>query len=157
MGNDVRKPLEVVREIASRVAERLGLELDHVDVSTHRRQSFVRIYLDKEGGLTLADCQKASAEIGTVLDVEDPMPGPYTLEVSSPGLDRPLRDARDYQRHEGKTVRLHTYGPVDDRRDHVGELLGLEEGLIRLRDRETDEVRTIPMDQVAKARLEIEI
>lgn len=149
-------PKEIVSAIAERVAVRLGLELDHVEVSTHPKNSFIRVYLDKEGGVSLEDCQKASAEIGTILDVEDPMPGHYTLEVSSPGLDRPLRGERDYERYRGRAVRIHTYAPFEGRRDFIGKLLGLEDGVVRVEDKDLAAVVEVPLAQIAKARLEVE-
>jgi ribosome maturation factor RimP len=131
--------------------------LDRIEVSMNRKQAFVRVFVDKEGGVTLEDCQRVSKEIGTVLDVEDPMPGPYTLEVSSPGLDRPLRTEGDYERYRGRLVRVNTYAPVGGSRDFVGELLGLVEGLVQVRNRESGAVTDIPLGSIAKARLEIEL
>lgn len=157
MSTDDCPAREVVTAVAERVVQRLGLELDRVEVSTNRKQSFVRVFVDKAGGVTLEDCQRVSREIGTILDVEDPMPGPYTLEVSSPGLDRPLRTEGDYERYRGRLIRVHTYAPVEGSRDFVGELLGLEEGMVQVRDKKSGAVTGIPLGAVSKARLEIDL
>lgn len=157
MSKQSNKVLETVTAIAERAVGRLGLELDRVELALGKKQSLVRVFVDKPGGVTIDDCQAASGEIGTLLDVEDPIDGHYNLEVSSPGLDRPLLEDRDYERFAGRLVRLHTYGPVEGTRDFVGVLVGLQDGVVRLHDRHAGVERAIPYDQVARARLEVEI
>jgi len=157
LGKPSDKTLETVTAIAARVVARLGLELDRVQVALGKKQSVVRVFVDKEGGVTIDDCARVSRELGTVFDVEDPIPGHYNLEVSSPGLDRPLLEEKDYERFAGHLVRVHTYGPVEGTRDFVGVLMGLQDGVVRMHDRATGRNTEIPYEKVAKARLVVEL
>ena len=95
-----------VREIAERAAAERGLELVHAEVAGGARTPIVRLFIDKEGGVTHEDCSEVSRHVGTVFDVEDFIPGAYTLEVSSPGLERPLRWPDHWRRFIGRQVRV---------------------------------------------------
>ena len=148
--------LDRVREIASGIVEHAGMELVHLEMKREPGGWFLRLFIDREGGVTLDDCSGVSRQLSAQLDVEDPIPHHYTLEVSSPGLNRPLYSERDYQRFAGRQIRLSTYGPVDGRRNFAGRLAGLVEGMVRLVLEDGREV-AIPKDQVAKARLEADI
>jgi ribosome maturation factor RimP len=150
------QPLDKVREIATRIAEHAGMELVHLEMKREPGGVFLRLFIDREGGVTLDDCSAVSRQLSAHLDVEDPIPHRYTLEVSSPGLDRPLYSDRDYQRFAGRRVRLSTYGPVEGRRNFTGRLSGLVDGAVRLVLEDGREV-AIPREQVAKARLEADI
>lgn len=115
--------IEKVREIAQRVADSAGLELVDVDLRGGGKARTLRIFLDKPGGVTHEDCANFSREVGTILDVEDAVPGgTYTLEVSSPGLDRKLLKASDYERFVGNLVKLTTRDPIDGNRHFEGRL-----------------------------------
>lgn len=115
--------IEKVREIAQRVADSAGLELVDVDLRGGGKARMLRIFLDKPGGVTHEDCANFSREVGTILDVEDAVPGgTYTLEVSSPGLDRKLLKASDYERFVGNLVKLTTRDPIDGNRHFEGRL-----------------------------------
>src|SRR5689334_12769405 len=122
--------LERIREIAGRVAASEGIELVDVELHGRGRGSVVRIYLDKPGGITLEDCQMVSRQVGTILDVEDVIAARYTLEVSSPGLDRRLTKPDDFQRFAGQQVKLLLRDTVGSRRPLQGRLRGLEEGKV---------------------------
>jgi ribosome maturation factor RimP len=148
--------LERIREIAVRILEFAGMELVHLEMKREPGGLLVRLFIDKSGGVSLDDCARISRQLSGQLDLEDPIPGHYTLEVSSPGLDRPLYDDRDYVRFAGKQVRLSTFTPIEGRRHFVGRLVGLFDGAVRL-VLEGDREIAIPRDQVAKARLEVEI
>ncbi len=126
--------IEKVREIAQRVADSAGLELVDVDLRGGGKARALRIFLDKEGGVTHEDCANFSREVGTILDVEDAVPGgTYTLEVSSPGLDRKLLKASDYERFVGNLVKLTTRDPIDGSRHFEGRLKSFSsEGRIEL-------------------------
>ncbi len=125
--------LEHVRQIAERVSASQGLELVDVEFRGGGKARMLRLYIDKPGGVTHEDCAWVSRELGTILDVEDAIPGgPYTLEVSSPGLDRKLLKAADYERFAGRRVRLMTREPVNGSRHLEGRLQGLREGLVTL-------------------------
>ena len=105
--------IEKVREIAQRVADASGLELVEVDLRGGGKARMLRIFIDKPDGVTHEDCSNFSREVGTILDVEDAVPGgTYTLEVSSPGLDRKLLKPSDYERFTGSLIKLTTRDPV---------------------------------------------
>ncbi len=148
--------LDRVREIAGRILEFAGMEMVHLEMKREGGGWFLRLYIDKEGGVTLDDCARISRQLSAQLDVEDPIPQRYTLEVSSPGLDRPLFTDRDYARFAGRRVRLSTLAPVDGSRNFAGRLVGLVDGAVRL-VLEGDRPIDIPRSNVAKARLEVEV
>ena len=148
--------LERIREIAGRVAASEGLELIDVEVHGRGPGSVLRIYLDKPGGITLEDCQMVSRQVGTILDVEDVMASRYTLEVSSPGLDRRLVKPDDFQRFAGQQIKLLLRDPGGARRHLQGRLRGLEEGEIQV-EADAAGVTSIPLEQVEKANLIPEI
>ena len=115
--------LEHVEQITRRVAESLGLELVELEMHGGGKFRTLRIFIDKAGGVTHEDCANLSREIGTIFDVEDAVPGgSYTLEVSSPGLDRKLRSAADFERFTGSKVKLVTRQPVNNNRFFEGRL-----------------------------------
>src|SRR5579863_9157111 len=122
-----------IEEIARRVAESEGLELVEVEVKGGGNNSFVRISIDKPEGVTHGDCELVSQQVGTILDVEDVVPGGrYTLEVSSPGVERKLFKPQDYQRFQGKKAKISLRDPVDGRRNWDGTLAGFENGVIAI-------------------------
>src|SRR5271157_602063 len=122
-----------IEEIAQRVAQPEGLEVVEVEVKGGGNQRFVRISIDKPEGVTHGDCELVSQQVGTILDVEDVVPGGrYTLEVSSPGVERKLLKPRDYERFQGKKARIALRDPVEGRRNWDGTLAGFENGVISL-------------------------
>jgi len=156
--NDVKK---LVEDVARPLTESLGLELVEIEYKREGRQMVLRLYIDRQGGVTLDDCAGLSRELSAILDVEDIVPGRYTLEVSSPGLNRPLKSRADYERHRGRLVKIRTFEPMADdagnlRKTFLGELLGLDGDLVRLKLRE-GQTASIPLGSVAKANLEFEI
>ncbi|HEV8336722.1 MAG TPA: ribosome maturation factor RimP [Candidatus Polarisedimenticolia bacterium] len=144
-----------ISDLGHRVAEAAGMELVQVDLERQRGGWFLRLYIDKPGGVTLGDCQAVSEQMGAELDVQDLIEGAYTLEVSSPGLDRPLRSDDDFRRFIGKRVALSTFEPIEGRRHFVGRLQGFESGVARLIDDKEAEY-AIPRQKISKARLEVE-
>src|SRR6201995_147652 len=107
-----------IEEIARRVAEPEGLEVVEVEVKGGGAHRFVRISIDKPAGVSHADCESVSQQVGTILDVEDVVPGGrYTLEVSSPGVERKLVKPQDYQRFQGKKVKISLRDAVEGRRN----------------------------------------
>lgn len=150
-----------VEEIARPLAESLGMELVDLEYKREGRQMVLRLYIDREGGISLDDCAAVSKELSAVLDVEDVVPGKYTLEVSSPGLNRPLKSKGDYQRYSGRLIKIRTFEPFADdagnmRKTFLGELLCLDGELVRMKLRE-GQTAAIPLGCVAKANLEFEI
>jgi ribosome maturation factor RimP len=145
-----------IEEIAQRVAESEGLEIVEVEVKGGGAHRFVRISIDKPEGVSHGDCETISQQVGTILDVEDVVPGGrYTLEVSSPGVERKLLKPQDYQRFQGKKAKVTLREPLEGRRNWEGTLAGLEEGLIRLDPERGDPVR-FTFEQVQKANLKFE-
>ena len=118
-----------IEEVARRVAEPEGLEVVEVEVKGGGAQRFVRISIDKPEGVTHGDCEQVSLQVGTILDVEDVVPGGrYTLEVSSPGVERKLLKPEDYQRFQGKKAKITLRDPLEGRRNWDGTLAGFENG-----------------------------
>lgn len=111
-----------------------GMSYEFVGSELHRqgRRSLLRIYIDKQEGVTVDDCSKVSRQISAMLDVEDPIQGEYTLEVSSPGLDRPLFEIAQYEKFVGSRIKLRLQVPVDERRNLTGILVRTEGDNIHL-------------------------
>ena len=145
-----------VREIAERVAEERGLELVHVEVAGGARSPVVRIFIDKPDGVTHEDCSEMSRHIGTILDVEDFISSSYTLEVSSPGLERGLYKRADYERFAGRPARVKARAPVNGQRNFSGRIVGVEGEHVVFVDKTSGRV-LIPLADVAKANLEIDV
>ena len=131
--------VERVREIADRVAASSGLEVVEVEILGGGQARMLRVFLDKPAagaeplsGVTHGDCANFSREFGTILDVEDVMPGSYTLEVSSPGLDRRLIKPADFSRFTGSRLKLTTRQPVDNNRHFEGRLESFTNGRLTL-------------------------
>jgi len=122
-----------LQEIAERVAASSGLEVVEVELRGGGKSRTLRIFIDKPGGVTHEDCANLSREVGTILDVEDVVPGSsYTLEVSSPGLDRKLVRPADYERFTGSRVKLTTRQPVNGNRHFEGKLESFGQGRLML-------------------------
>jgi ribosome maturation factor RimP len=149
--------IDTIRDIAGRVTASRGFELVDVEVKRASDGQVVRLFVDKEGGIGLEDLQTVSEEVSAILDVEDPLSFKYTLEVSSPGLDRALNKEADYRRFAGRLAKVSSYELVDGRRHWTGRIVGVEEGTVTLRlEKERDAVARIPVDKIAHARLEVE-
>lgn len=144
-----------VMELARQVAGGLGMSVEEVHLLGRGRRTLLRITIDKDGGVTLADCEAFSRDIGALLDVEDPLSGPYNLEVSSPGLDRPLKNVEDFRKNTGKLARVITRQKVENQSFFVGRIAGVDEERVRLAvgDREVK----IYLDNISRARLEVEM
>ncbi len=148
--------VEKVKEIAGRVASSEGLELVEVEWKGGGRHRVLRIYIDKPGGITHADCENVSNQVGTILDVEDVIPGvSYSLEVSSPGLDRKLLKAADYQRFLGRKAKVTLLTPRDGRSHFTGRLAEFDEGQVGLDVEGNGRLHFSPQD-VKVARLVVE-
>ena len=147
--------VEKVTEIAERVAASEGLEVVEVEWKGGGNNRLLRIFIDKPGGVSHADCETVSQQVGTILDVEDVIAARYTLEVSSPGLDRKLLKPADYQRFVGKKAKVRLRAPVDGRSSFVGRLAGFEEGQASLDVEGGGRIRFAPED-VVSARLMVE-
>lgn len=157
MGNRVEA---LVTELARPAVAAIGLELVDVQFVKEGGRCYLRLYVDKEGGVNLDDCAAASRAVDALLDETDPISTPYSLEVSSPGIERPLKQDADFTRFAGQLVRVTTFAPIDGRRSFVGELLGMADGLVQIRVKGEGKApvqeMAIPRAQVAKANLHVE-
>jgi ribosome maturation factor RimP len=145
-----------VQAIAERVAIDHGLELVHAEVAGPDNKPIVRIFIDKPNGVTHQDCSEVSLHVGTVLDVEDFIHASYTLEVSSPGIERGLYKLQDYERFTGSLAKMRTRKPLNGQRNFRGRLLGIDGENILFEDRTSGRVR-IPFEIIAKANLEMDV
>lgn len=146
--------IERVKSVANSILGSEGMELVEVEYRRESKGWVLRLYIDKEGGVTLDDCTRISREVGRSLDVEDFILTPYALEVSSPGLNRPLRDEKDFLRYCSHAIKVRTFSPIENRRQFKGKLLRVSENRIEI---ETEgRIFQIPLSNVAKANLEIE-
>jgi ribosome maturation factor RimP len=135
----------------------LGLTLWDLEIRKQGPQWLLRIYIDREtGGVTLGDCEAVSRDLGTVLDVEDIISHAYTLEVSSPGLDRSLTRPEHYRKCRGSLVKVKTFQPINGVKVFKGKLAGLED-LVVVLEQDSGETLRIPLDNVSKASLEVVI
>ena len=127
----------------------MGYELIGVEFDPHQRT--LRVYIDSEKGILVDDCSKVSHQLSGLLDVEDPIPGNYHLEVSSPGLDRPLFTPEHFERFKGALARIQLIGPIDGRRRFKARLAGIEGGKVLLQDGEIQ--FDIPIESIDRARI----
>ena len=151
MDKDIRQ--KVVR-FAEQAAEGQGVEIFDVEL-LGKGKLLLRVLIDKDGGVTLADCEHFSKSFSALLDVENPIQGSYTLEVSSPGMDRPLKKMIDFEKNIGKLARIITVEKIDNQNFFVGRIASTDGNMIKLviKEREIQ----IPFDDISKARLEIEL
>jgi ribosome maturation factor RimP len=145
-----------VRSIAQRAAAASDIELVHIDIGGTKRDAVVRIYIDKEGGVTIEDCSAVSRDVEAVLDDEDFIPSRYVLEVSSPGIERELYSLGDFQKFSGEIIKLKTKEAFDGQRTFVGELVGVDGENITIDDK-TKGVITFDYKDIEKANLRIDL
>lgn len=142
-----------VKEVLMPILIEEGLELVDIEFKPSGKRWLLRVYIEKDGGVTISDCERVSRELGTILDVEDLIEHPYTLEVSSPGLTRPLKKIDDFKRNKGRLCRIITRRPFDDRHEFTGEIVAITDDKITISRGELDVV-TIPISDIKKAKLE---
>lgn len=140
--------------IAKQVADEQGVELFDIEMLGSGKM-ILRAFIDREGGVTLNDCERFSRSLSALLDVEDPLTRSYTLEVSSPGLDRPLRDMKDFLKNSGKLARVITIEKIEDQNFFIGRIKEVAHNLVTLvvNNREI----AIPFEKISKAKLEVEL
>lgn len=145
---------EIVELLFKHLEGTSGLELVDIEFVKEGGSHYLRIFIDKPGGITLEDCQMVNQELSEGLDREDPIMESYILEVSSPGLDRPLKKEIDYQKFTGREVKIKTFVPLEQQKVFKGVLMGLDQGIVSV---ETEAgVKEIPLDKIAKANLVFE-
>ncbi|HQU16388.1 MAG: ribosome maturation factor RimP [Gammaproteobacteria bacterium] len=140
-----------LQQLLEPVVGTMGYELLGVEVHPHGGGTLLRLYIDQTTGITLRDCQRVSEQVSGVLDVEEPIVGHYVLEVSSPGVDRPLFNAPQFARHAGSRVRIQVEAALDGRRKFTGRLLGMRDDQVVIEE-DGNEIG-IPLEQIEKARL----
>lgn len=148
--------VERVQEILGPILDSLGLFLWDIEFKMEGPRWLLRIYIDSESGVSIEDCEAVSRDIGTALDVEDIITHSYTLEVSSPGLDRSLSRPEHFRRFIGSRIKVKTFQPVEGQKAFRAEIAGLNDGMLRLRLDSGAEIDT-PLTNIAKASLEVEI
>jgi ribosome maturation factor RimP len=156
------EPLAQIRAVAERVAGSRGLTIWDVQSRREAHGHVVRVVIDRPGpaatpeeSVSIEDCEEVNREIGTILDVEDPLPFSYTLEVSSPGLDRPLRDVSEYERFAGRLAKVVVSEPVDNQKAFEGRLRGVE-GADVLLEAANGRMHRLPLRLITRGRLAVE-
>jgi ribosome maturation factor RimP len=148
--------MEQVRQLLDPILESMGLSLWDLEFHKQGPRWLLRIFIDRESGdVTLGDCETVSRDLSAALDVEDIISHAYTLEVSSPGLDRTLSKPAHFVRFTGSTIRIKTYRPIDGQKVFRGKLLGLVDDTVKV-ELETGKVIEIPMTGITRASLEVE-
>ncbi len=147
-----REIADQVTVLAAPIAARLGLQIVDVELAGAAGHQVVRVLVERDGDVGVEDCAKLSEALGREMDLYDLPIGTYTLEVASPGLDRPLRRPEEFIRFSGRNVSVTTFAPVDGQRRFRGQLLGLVDGAVTVRLEDGREVRFPPSD-IAQARL----
>jgi ribosome maturation factor RimP len=152
--------VEKVAKLAESLTASLGIELVDIEFKRVGKSMVLRLFVDKESGVNLDDCAGFSHEFSQLLDVEDFISENYTMEVSSPGLDRPLKREEDYVRYAGRLVKAKTFELLPDvdgnmRKTFLGNLIGLEDGVVKIHLKE-GQLAEIPLDKIAKINLEFE-
>jgi ribosome maturation factor RimP len=148
--------LEKVTVLAESLAGSHGIRVLDVEIAGGMNRPLVRVFIDREGGVTLDECAKFSRALSALFDVEDPIPTSYMLEVSSPGLDRPLKKVKHFEQSKGKMAKVVLKQKIDGEYVHVGRIADIQDGVITLMTKEEKEVH-IPFDIISRARLEIEL
>ncbi len=150
-----RKNLQsTIRKIAEPIADELGYDLVDVEFVKEGNRYFLRIFIDKKGGVNLDDCQQMSQLLSSKLDEEDPIAVSYYLEVSSPGLDRPLKTDKDLKRNLGKEVEVKLYEPIEGKKNIEGTLEDFTEDEILLKVDE-DKIKNLNRSKIASIKLAI--
>lgn len=147
---------EQIQSIAARLAEENSLELVHTEVAGSKRNLTVRLFIDKEGGVTIEDCSDFSRKIEAVLDADDLIPTAYLLEVSSPGLERELYSLKDFVKYIGSLAKVKTNQPINGQKNFKGRIISIKGEEIIFSDKTSGEV-SFPYNAVAKANLEIDL
>ena len=144
--------LNKLSEICTPIAESLNFELVDIEFVKEYGSNYLRVYIDKPGGITLDDCQNMSEVISERLDQQDPISGAYYLEVSSPGLDRPLKTDKDFKRNLGKEIEISLYTAIDNKKNYEGVLKDFSEKNIIITGEDANNIE-IPRESVSIVKL----
>ncbi len=146
---------ENVRALVQPILDSMGLELFDLVYSQAGKGGVLRIFIDKQEGVTLDDCRQVSRELETLLDVKDVVPGSYRLEVSSPGINRPMRHEADYRKYCGSKIKVKLIRKIADQKTFVGINRGIEQGVLKL-EISPEHTMEIPLHAVTRANLEFD-
>lgn len=149
----MRKVNPILHEKLETLINSMGYELVGAELLPVSGRQTLRIYIDSAKGVTLDDCSRVSHQVGAMLDVEEPLQGRYTLEVSSPGIDRPLFEIKHYQKFIGCRVKIRLYTAIDNRRQYKGTLLRVESDNIHVLVEESEKEVILPFAAIEKANL----
>ncbi|ADU30717.1 ribosome maturation factor RimP [Bacillus cellulosilyticus] len=150
----IREEVEVLVEP---ILQQMSLELVDIEYKKEGKNWFLRVYIDRDGGVDLDDCTAVSEQLSEALDKHDPIDQMYYLEVSSPGAERPLKTEQDIVRAVGKYINVTTYAPIDGEKVFEGKLMHFNDGILSMETKVKTRVKTVelPYDKIAKARLAI--
>ena len=154
---NIMSVISKIEELLVPFLEGERMELVDVQIAVESGKKLVRVFLDKEGGVTLDDCAAMSDKLGTLIDESGILPDAYVLEVSSPGIDRVLKNEKDFLRFKGRKARISVFEPVDGQRNFVGKILSFEAGSVTIEDATAGKAVTIALNKIARARLEPEL
>ncbi len=142
------KTEKFVRELAEPIARQLDYELVDVEFVKEGSNRFLRIYIDKPDGIMIDDCQRMNDAIEPILDEKDPIPDAYYLEVCSPGLDRPLKTDRDFEKYSGELVEVNLFEALNGEKHYEGELLGRKDGIVEILDENGNKI-SFPKEKIS--------
>jgi ribosome maturation factor RimP len=151
----LQETVDKISLIALPIVQESSLELVDVELVPSGRRWLLRIYIEREGGVTISDCERVSRELDRILDVEDVIDHPYVLEVSSPGLMRPLKKRKDFERYRGKRCKIIARSPIDAKIDFRGEIVDVVGDDVEVNVE--GNVHRIPLHEIKKANLEFEL
>ncbi|MFC4768826.1 ribosome maturation factor RimP [Effusibacillus consociatus] len=149
--------VDIVEELVTPIVDQEGLELVDVEYAKEGANWFLRIFIDKPGGVDIEDCGRVSEALSAMLDEVDPIPTSYFLEVSSPGAERPLKKPADFEKSVGKQIHITTFEPVEGKKDFEGELISYDDQLLVLAElqKTVRKKYEIPVSKIASARLSV--
>ncbi|MBB6452885.1 ribosome maturation factor RimP [Salirhabdus euzebyi] len=152
-----KKVTEITEELVMPILEEMQLELVDVEFAKEGKNWYLRVFVDKEGGVDIEECGKVSEQLSEKLDEEEPIADPYYLEVSSPGVERPLKKEEDFKRNQGKNVYVKLYQAIDGEKEFEGVLQSFENDIVTIEVKEKTRKKKveIPFDSIAKARLAV--
>jgi ribosome maturation factor RimP len=148
--------IDQIEQLSDPVLKEHGMELVLVEFVHEHGTWVLRYFLDKPGGITLDDCANMSNQLGRMLDAANVIPQSYSLEVSSPGVYRPLRKPQDFERFKGERVDINLFAPINGRRHFRGTIEGVDEGNVQVKD-STQQLFSLPLAGISKAKLDPEI
>jgi ribosome maturation factor RimP len=152
-----KKVTEITEELVEPILAKMNLELVDVEFVKEGKNWFLRVFIDKEGGVDIEECGKVSEELSEKLDEVEPIADPYYLEVSSPGVERPLKTKEAFAKSVGKNVNIKLYQPLDGHKELEGKLISFEENIakIEITEKTRKKIMDVPYDKIAKACLAV--